>query len=198
MADMSDVDRLLAEFRAAFEADPRTRPQPFLARVEGAQRRELAALIDGWLAAAPRRAAGGPTAAPAAALVRAERALSAGEGGWRELLPSLRDAARLGRDELAARLADALGAGDRAPKVARYYALMEQGRLAPSGVSDRVLEALGALVGTTAARLRAAGESAGGPVAAPAARPGLRPRMASAARARREPDDEIDRLFTGG
>jgi hypothetical protein len=195
MADMSDVDRLLAEFRAAFEADPRTRPAPYLARAGAARRRELAALIDGWLATAPRRAAGAPTAAAAVALDRAERAL-VGAGGWVELLPALRERARLGRDEFAARLAEALGVGDRAPKVARYYARMEEGRLDPRGVSDRVLEALGALVGTTAARLRAA---AGPQVApAPAVRAALRPRTASASAARREPADEVDRLFTGG
>ena len=196
MADMSDVDRLLAEFRAAFEADPRTRPAPYLARAAAAQRRELAALIDGWLASAPRRAAGAPTAAPAVALDRAQRALG-GAGGWGELLPALRQRARLGRDELAARLADALGVGDRAPKVARYYARMEDGRLDPGGVSDRVLEALGALVGTTAARLRAAAGPPAAP-ASPAVRAVLRPRTASASAARREPADEVDRLFTGG
>ena len=197
MADMSDVDRLLAEFRAAFEADPRTRPAPYLARAAAAQRRELAALIDGWLASAPRRAAGAPTAAPAVALDRTQRALG-GAGGWGELLPALRQRARLGRDELAARLADALGVGDRAPKVARYTRAWRRAAWiragSPTACSRRWAR-------WSAPRPRACGRPpAAGGAGSPAVRAALRRRTASASASasRREAADEVDRLFTGG
>jgi hypothetical protein len=85
---------------------------------------------------------------------------------------------------------------------------MEQGTLASSGVSDRVLEALGRIVGESAAVLRAAGTVAPPPpapgaafsrVAAPA--PAMRA-AGGAPRARAEvaePErDEVDELFTGG
>ena len=61
------------------------------------------------------------------------------------------------RAELVSRLAAELGAGDREAKVAGYYHAMEQGTLPAAGVSDRVLEALGRIVGESAAALRAAG-----------------------------------------
>jgi hypothetical protein len=198
---MADIDRLLAEFRAAFEADPRTRPQPFLARAEGIERRELAELIDGYLAGLPRsgRSVAAPSPAAAAALARAEALFDAPEGSWRDLLPALREGARLRRDELAARLADALGVGDRAAKVGRYYALMEDGRLEPRGVSERVLEALAGIVGTTAARLREAGARPSGAAQAPAfAAPAAAPMRARAASDAVQRRDEVDRLFTGG
>ena len=72
-----------------------------------------------------------------------------------------------------ARLAAALGVGDRKDKVAGYYHEMEQGLLPARGVSDRVLDALGRIVGETAQSLRDAGRalapSGEGPAAAPAA-----------------------------
>ena len=106
---------------------------------------------------------------------------------------------------MVARLAAALGFPDREAKVARYYHAMEQGTLPADGVSDRVLEALGRIVGESAEALRAAGRTLA-PPAAPAAPPSPAspspPRRSAAApvrtAARDDGPDEIDALFTGG
>jgi hypothetical protein len=130
-------------------------------------------------------------------------------GWWPALLPRLRAAARLRRSEVVGRLAGDLGATGREAKVGAYYHAMEQGTLPSAGVSDRVLEALAAIVGTTAARLRDAGRWMGGPppdphAGAAFARIGTpdpqlleeaRPAPPSARPAGER--DEIDELFTG-
>ena len=92
-------------------------------------------------------------------------------------------------------------------KVGAYYHQMEQGTLAAAGVSNRVLEALGQIVGETAQALREAGGApVGGPAGAPpqafarrAHTPGAAPMRASAARPPETGEwDEVDRLFRGG
>jgi hypothetical protein len=203
---MTDVNRLLEEFIAADRAGVAD-PAEFLARVDGLDRAELESLIDAYLARAPRRAFDRPAfeASPAARVVAS---LAGSSGTWPALLPRLRDRARLKRAELVARLAADLGVGGREAKVASYYHAMEQGTLPSSGVSDRVLEALGRIVGESAAALRAAGTLAPPP---PPAAPAAFARVASPApefmaapaagrgRAASVPErDEVDELFTGG
>ena len=209
---MSDVERLLREFQRDFEAGGDTRPSDVLARVEGADRRELEALIDAYLARAPRRPFDREAFAtsPARDLVDdLAGALEAEAGTWKAVLPRLRDAAQLRRSELVHRLADGLGVAGREEKVARYYHEMEQGRLDPAGVSHRVLAVLAELVGTTAERLREAGSGlrvADEPPAAMtfarAARPAEEHREllegAPPSPGPGEEPDEVDRLFTGG
>ena len=210
---MSDVERLLREFQRDFEAGGRLRPSEVLARVEGADRRELEALIDAYLARAPRRAFDRDAfaASPARSLVDdLAQALEAEASTWRAVLPRLRDAAQLRRAELVRRLAERLGVSGREEKVARYYHEMEQGRLDPAGVSGRVISALAELLGTSAERLReagatlrVAGEPRTGMTFARSALPAEEHRdlMESAAPAAPVPDkepDEVDRLFTGG
>ncbi len=85
-------------------------------------------------------------------------------GSWPELLPRLQERARITREDLTRRLAEALGFS-REPEIARvhaYYHQMEHGRLDAGGVSDRVLDALAAIVGSSGEQLRAAGERFGG------------------------------------
>ncbi len=199
---MTDVNRLLEEFIAEDRAGVAD-PAGFLARVSGVDRAELEALIDGYLARAPRRAF--DRAAFEASPARGVAASLAGTSGtWPALLPRLRDRAQLRRAEVVSRLAAALGAGDREGKVAGYYHAMEQGTLPASGVSDRVLEALGRIVGESVEVLRAAGRAthtppaAGGAAFARVASPP--PAFASPAAAAPPPiveHDEIDDLFVG-
>ena len=206
---MTDVNRLLEEFIAADRSGVAD-PAQFLARVDGLDRAELEALIDGYLARAPRRAFDRAAfeASPAAGVVAS---LAGSSGTWPALLPRLRHRARLKRTELVARLASELGVGGREAKVASYYHAMEQGALPSAGVSDRVLEALGRIVGESAAVLRAAGSLAPPPPpAAPAAfarRASPAPEFAAPAAAaggfaeaaaEPPPRDEVDELFTGG
>jgi hypothetical protein len=208
---MSDVDRLFEEFTAARAAGEDARPREYLQRASGADRAELGALIEGYLERAPRR----PFQAERYRGSTAERAVETLTGGWPAVLPRWRDEARLPRDEVAARLAAALGVSDRVDKVHRYYHEMERGKLPPRGVSERVLEALSSILGRSAEVLRRAGEglsSAGGMAAAGGAPPAFA-RMAhapapaapaasvpppDAAAEQPEPWDEVDELFRGG
>jgi hypothetical protein len=203
---MTDVNRLLEEFIAEDRAGGVADPAVYLARVSGLDRDELTALIDGYLARAPRRAF--DRAAFEASPARGVAASLAGTSGtWPALLPRLRDRAQLRRAEVVSRLAAALGAADREAKVAGYYHAMEQGSLPASGVSDRVLEALGRIVGESLEVLRSAGRATSSPppmasgrafarVASPA------PEFAAPAAAAPPPApqtdrDEIDDLFAG-
>ncbi len=163
---MSDVEQLLQAFiredREGGEADPLA----YLRRVEGDDRGELEALIDAYLARAPRRpfdAEAFEVSGARAVTEEIGRSLGGVSGEWPALLPRLRHRARLRRAEVVAGLASELGAsGAQAEKVARYYHGMERGTLPAAGVSDRLLEALGRVVGVTAERLREAGRAAGG------------------------------------
>jgi hypothetical protein len=211
---MTDVDRLLREYieehRAGGEADPLA----YVERLEGTDRAELEALIDAYLARAPGRDwdpeayRGSPAEQVVAALTESLGGVS---GSWPVLLPELRNRARIRRDELVGRLADALGVGGREEKVAYYYNQMEHGLLEPAGVSDRVLDALAAIVDTTRDALRRAGQrvappaAAEGAVFARTAHPdadhlaAYAPRgQASPARGAGPERDEVDELFLGG
>jgi hypothetical protein len=207
---VTDVDRLLAEYieehRGGGAADPTT----FLARAVASDRRELAALIDGYLSRAPRQpfdAVGFRGSRSERVVDELERSLGGQAGLWPALLPELRHRAGLKRAELVTRLAGALGVAGREPKVATYYHQMEQGILPARGVSERVLAALGGIVGASLESLREAGEALtpfdGEPVA-PAAfarRAQADPSSGMASPEEVPPDDEwdeIDTLFRGG
>jgi hypothetical protein len=208
---MTDVDRLLADYIAEHRAGGGADPREYLARASPGHRSELAALIDTYLAHAPRR----PFDEAAFRGSRAERTVDeleralAGEAGlWPALLPRLRDRVGLKRSELVDRLAAALGVSDRKDKVGHYYHEMEHGLLPAQGVSDRVLGALGELVGETAQALRDAGQALtppgeGRPAAtvAFARRAWAEPAGAPPPSAQLPPEaewDEVDELFRGG
>ncbi len=209
---MSDVDRLLSEYKAAHREAPATDPFPYVERARGIDRELLAGLIDAYLENAPRRAFD-PAAlrgSPAAAVAEETQRTLQGSGGlWPSLLPRLRRQARLQRSDLVAQLAARLGAQGQRDKVGLYYHRMEQGLLPEEGVSDTVLEALGRIVGQTADVLRRAGRMPRpGPPAAAAGtvfarttpepgepgEPGAAERPGALAD---EPWDEVDRLFRG-
>jgi len=212
---MSEVDRLLSEYiaehRAGGEADPRV----YLARVEGIDREELALLIDAYLARSPGRAWDADLYRGSAAEQVTEdfgRSLAHGAAGWwPTLLPQIRKRMGMQRRQVVARLSEALGAAGQEERVADYYHRMEHGTLESSGVSDRVLDALAGIYGTSRELLREIGRPIGegrAPDAVPAMarvahpRKGEPPDEAEAARPApvapaREPD-QIDELFTGG
>lgn len=162
---MADVEKLLrdyiSEHRSGGEADPRS----YLARAEGAERVELAALIDSYLSRSPGQAWDatafeGSAAELARDRIAAEWELSSGEvagQSWRELLPALRNRAQVMRREVVARLADGIGHPGAEVRVGAYYHQMETGKLPAEGVSNRVLTVLGEILGESAERLRAAG-----------------------------------------
>lgn len=206
---MPDVETLLNQFIADHKAGGEADPHGYLDQVEPNDRGELAALMDAYLAQAPRRAWDAEAYASSAApeLVEAmSRSLQGQSGTWPALLPRLRERARLRRSELVGELAARLGAQNQRSKVERYYHEMEQGMLPAEGVSDDVLDALGQIVGQTREALRRAGQALGpgpageAPAAAPAfARTSQAPTPpASPGTAEPEPWDEVDRLFRGG
>ncbi|MDQ3647609.1 MAG: hypothetical protein M3433_03305 [Actinomycetota bacterium] len=211
---MTDVETLLNEYIAEHRRGGETEPRAYLERVAGAQRSELAALIDAYLSRAPRqewdRAAYDRSRAPEMVEALAG-SLQGASGLWPSLLPRLRNRARVARSELVAELAARLGAEGQREKVGRYYHQMETGRLPAEGVSDSVLEALGQIVGQSRGALRRAGE-AFGPGAGPApeaeafARATTAPAGSAGMADAEEPAetpaaahwDEVDRLFRGG
>jgi hypothetical protein len=207
---MADVETLFQEFVEEDRMTGPADPLPYLARAEGGDRADLEERIDSYLATAPRRPFDREDFLRSPARVIAEelgRALGGASGTWPALLPRLRHRARLRRADVVRGLAAELGTG-QVDKVARYYHGMEQGTLPAAGVSDRVLEALGRVVGVTAERLREAGRAAGGVApgeagAAAFARVGspdpqyVEPRPEPPAPAPGEPRDEIDEWFTG-
>ncbi len=217
---MAGVEELFKEYVAEHRAGGEADPSAYLERVEGLDRDELATLIDAYLVRSPGRS-WDPEAfegSAAQGLVPGlERSIGGEAGAWPVLLPRLRERARIRRAELVEQLAAALGVGGQTEKVAGYYHEMEQGSLDSSGVSTRVLEALAAIVGSSAEALRSAGEKFGegrppseGTVFARVATPqpeyeakGVEARPAApegSAAPAGSPEEatEVDRLFTGG
>jgi hypothetical protein len=210
---MSAVERLFAEYKESYAGAGEADPAAFLSQVSGVERTTLEALIDAYLERAPRRefsatAFRDSRSAPVAESVH--RSLSGVSGLWPTLLPRLRAQARVRRADLVAELAARLGAQSQREKVADYYHEMEQGRLPAAGVSNTVLEALGKIIGSSAAALRSAGSlpapgGAAGGIEAPAftrttgaAEPALDAAPAAPPAAPPGEWDEVDRLFRGG
>jgi hypothetical protein len=219
---MTHVDRLFKAFVAGHRNGEDVDARGFLTQVEGRDREELGALIEGHLERAPRRR-WDPEGFRGSNAERVVTTLTAPAGTWPELLPQLRNDAQLPRDELTRRLAASLGVEERADKVHRYYHEMERGRLPARRVSQRVLEALGPLLGQSADALRRAGEGisaaagpspSGGASAFARAAPRGSETPPAGKRVREEPSgspppaspderageewDEVDQLFRGG
>jgi hypothetical protein len=200
------LEQYIEEHRNGGTADP----LEYLSRVPTERRSELAAMIDGYLARAPRAPLGqqpSPDPRSEATVEALSRSIEGAAGLWPALLPRLRDRVGLKRRELVKQLAAMLGVSDRQEKVARYYHEMELGALPAAGVSDRVLEALSKLVGTTVAELREAGAALGsGPGAGAEAMVFTRLAPDDAASAPPPDDsamqgdeqwDEVDEMFRG-
>jgi hypothetical protein len=210
---VTEVDRLFAAYIAEHAAGGDADPHAFLDRAAAADRPELTVLIDGFLSGAPRQPFTRSEFAGSgveAVVDQIERSLGGTSGLWPALLPELRHRAGLKRTELVGRLAAALEVAGRQEKVAGYYHEMEQGLLPAAGVSDRVLDALAGIVGSTVEALREAGAALSPPAGpgSPAAGGAAFARQAAAwepaapiERSRPELEsepDEIDRLFRGG
>jgi hypothetical protein len=219
---MSDVDRLFDQYREQHRSGGGADPRQYLEQLEGVDRDELAALIGAYLERAPGRSWDATAFAGSRAERLTERIAAGWEEAeapvaWHELLPQLRAKAQVKRADLVERLAGAIGAGGRERKVAAYYHQMETGRLPSEGVSNRVLQALGEIVGESAERLRAAGSvtTAGGGEDQVSRRVAFArtaahkpefdaetreaaPAAAASAEPAEDEDDLVDRLFTGG
>ena len=163
---MADLDRLLDDFAADYEAGRATDVAALLDGVPAEQRQELASRLDTFLMQAPRRRwdpAAYEGSLAQAAVERVYESIEGVSGTWPELLPQLRNRARIKRRDLVERLARSLGfeSGAEIEKVGGYYHRMEHGMLPAEGVSGRVIEALATIVDASAEAIRSAGARAG-------------------------------------
>jgi hypothetical protein len=161
---MADLEKLLSEYIAEHRAGGAADPIEYLDQLQGTDREELAVLIDAYLARSPGRSWDQAAFSGSASERLTEsltRSFEGASGLWPTILPRLRDRAQIKRGELVHRLADALGFADREEKVEGYYHEMEQGLLPSAGVSSKVLDALGGIVGASADFLRQAGQPLG-------------------------------------
>ncbi len=163
---MADLDRLIEEFKADYEAGRPTDVLGFVERAPAEQRQELTDRLDAYLMDAPRRRwdpAAYEGSLAQAAVERVHESIEGVSGSWPELLPQLRNRARIKRRDVVARLAAALGfeSEPQIEKIGAYYHQMEHGTLPATGVSARVIEAIAAIVGTSAETIRVAGAKRG-------------------------------------
>jgi hypothetical protein len=132
------VDRLFDEFAGAWARGETPDVRDYLDRA-GDERDELAALLDGYMAAAAVPPPSEETRATFSELVPSEY----------ETPPMLamRLEKRMRRSQIVRQLCAALGLGEaEEPKVARYYHELETGLLDPRGVSSRVWHALATIL----------------------------------------------------
>ena len=205
---MTSSEAVLSQYIDDWNAGRRPRAEDYLARVDAAQRDELAEQIATYASWAPTP----PYPPEVLHEIRSEPALAqlreatGREGGlWSVVLPRLRARAGLGLAELGQRVHGALGLSSGEEKTARYLQDMERDRLDPRGVSQRVLDALAAALGTSGRDLAEAGDlGSGGRPAMALYRDGpmdleVLHELAGAAHERDPGDyDEIDELFRGG
>ncbi len=203
-------ETLLSEFIDAWTSGQRPDVDAYLARAAEGDRDVLEREIHTFLVHAPTPAYSDEARAAinAEPLTRAISEMPDELGLWPTLLPSLRKRARLRRDQLVAKLAEALGVSANERKVARYYHDMEAGTLDPQGVSARVLGALSSLLGVSERELEEAGMFRGFSRSGPQAAFGRTYDVASgelqAMPAMASPPvedaawDEVDELFLGG
>jgi hypothetical protein len=196
---MSTTDQVLNDFIDAWNAGRRPRVREYLARIpDGPDRDELADQITSWLEVAPTPSYDEETRAQ----IRAEPIVA---GALVGPVPALRAHAGLSISELASRLIERLSLHrsdiDRA---ADYLERLESGRLDPSRVSRRLLDALGVLLGAPGALTVPPPRPAAGTMFRAASDAGdwVRDDIEVLSRAAMAPApppmDELDRLFTGG
>ncbi len=212
------TDQLFSDFIDAWNAGRRPELDDYLTKVaDPTARRELAEQIADWIDLAPTPVYSDAVRAEIRATPAVARVLAAaGESGglWPELLPELRARSSLSLTALAARLRERFSFGEaEQERTVGFLTQMELGELEPAGVSRRLLDALGELLGTSAERLADAGMfgrglnpalaggahlfraegDAGGAMAA-----GLTALSEAAYAPAPAPLDEVERLFLGG
>jgi hypothetical protein len=183
---VADVVALFEEYAAAYSRGDRPRAQDFLERA-GPAADELAKLIDRWLRAVPVPEPDEETTALVAAWAAGEPPLV-----------QLRSRRGVRVDDVVDAIVTSLGLDPaKREKVKRYYQRLEQGLLDPRRVSRRVLAVVRGQVGE---RTTEALAWRGPEVSVEPAYYRAGPEVAIATRmaAEPEPEDDIDRLFTGG
>jgi transcriptional regulator with XRE-family HTH domain len=159
---MTDVAHILGEFIAAWQAGDRPRLPDFLQRVPAADRDELAEQIQTYLFVAPEPEYDEATwtAMTADPMVATVAAASMEPEPWPQLLPRLRERARLSLADVAGRLGLR---PELAPKAEQLLGEMESGELDPSLPTHGLLERLARILGVTTAALDWRGGAPAGP-----------------------------------
>jgi hypothetical protein len=198
---MSRVEELLQSYIEEHREGGDANPVAFLGEVSGAERDELAALIDHYLSRAPAKAFD----REAFERFRADpRWRAAAERILAPTLEELRSQAELSKREVAEALARELDVVGHEQTVKARYHELETGRLDPRRIATRVWGALAAMFGQSADRLREIletaheGGAAGGEAAAVFARQSLPQAPASPgtpAPAVQESEDPVDAAF---
>lgn len=175
------VTELFDEWVLRFRRGERPDPQRYLMRA-GAERDELAALIEGYLVAAPRPEPDPETAELVAAWMRGESPLVV-----------LRVRRGLSRDGVLDALSARFGlAAEKRPALRDRYHELEAGLLDPTRLSGRLVAALAELLQTSEDAIRAWRPRR--LEAEPAYRARAEPQFAASYRLL-ERDEEVDRLF---
>ena len=167
---MTDVATLLSAYVDALQSGAQPDVRDYLDRAEsGAERRELAAAIEGVLTFAgadarhPRDPATGEFVVPgqeARVADIVDEALDDEPGGWPELLPVWRERAGLSAGELARRVVRDAHIGAGAENVAaarRWVERMESGAIGSRDVSPRAIESIAFALGVESGVLERAG-----------------------------------------
>lgn len=203
---MASADQLFNRFVDAWNEGKRPDVDDYAPQIPEEERSDFLRMVSLFLEAAPSP----PLTDEQREQVRTQPAFQrsvelaeSSEGFWSTLLPQLRKKAKLTREQLVAALAEKLDVAPQQERVKLYYHQMESGQLDPSGVSQRVLDALAKLLHADVDQLEAAGDFRGivGPSAAGVyLRSDLDEAFEMAAPAPQSPGepDEVDRLFTGG
>jgi hypothetical protein len=196
---MSAVEERFEAFASAWERGEDPDPAAALAGAPEDERAALGGMIAAYLSASPRMDVPEHVVAARAADPASEAPVA-----WPELLPALRERARITRSALVGRLAAALGFPDATEQVEEHVHGLETGGLPAGRVRPAVVAALAAILEVPESLLEA-GRRLGSPGVPPAAMAAFsRAEHARAAAAPMEElqetparNPEIDDLFTG-
>lgn len=211
------MDERFAAFTRSYEAGDGN-PRPFMEGLDDRDRRKFRLMIEKYLeqdtaAGVERPVASGPEVS--LLTDRMVDRLGGAGGAMSGEVVKLRNRQGLNRKDVVGKLSEEFEASpEESEKIDDYYHDLEFGNLPARGISDRLLDSLAGMLGTTREALRKAGQAlgpSGGPQAG-----ALYARMADDAEQviyskalsdspapvgesrRADPPDRIDDLFTGG
>ena len=164
MTEYRDMDERFDGFKSAYEAGNGD-PLPFMEGLDRAERRRFRSMIDRYLDENPARLTDlkrlrDPEFARMIGQVSTK--LDGLGGGMSTLVVGLREQRQLLQEDVVAALARDLEASDaEEEKIDDYYHDLEFGNLPAKGISGTLLSSLAKILGTTAERLKKAGEALG-------------------------------------
>lgn len=211
------MDERFVAFTRSYEAGDGN-PRPFMEGLDKPERRRFRLRIEKYLENAPAPQAAAPVSFSSEVDLLADRMveqLGGATGAMPREVVKLRSSRGINQEDVVEKLAEEYGASDQErEKIDDYYHDLEFGNLPAKGISDRLLDSLAVILGTTRETLRKAGQALG-PSGGPSSGV-LYARMADDAEQviyskslpetpapvgegrRANPPDRIDDLFTGG